>query len=71
MRVCLSRVKNSISLSQHPTGFVKFNVDRAASGKPGLVGIGGRLHNEKGEVLSMFSKHVVVNYSNEAGVLAI
>lgn len=35
---------------------MKFNVDGAASGKPGLGGIGGVFRNCKGEALMTFSK---------------
>ena len=32
-------------------GVLKFNVDRAAKGKPVLAGIGGVLRNHKGEFI--------------------
>ena len=54
-----------------PSGWIKFNVDGAAKGKPGPAGIGGVLRNDKGEVLFMFSKNVGIKESNEAEVLAI
>eukprot|EP00268_Persea_americana_P009152 TRINITY_DN13625_c0_g1_i4.p1 TRINITY_DN13625_c0_g1~~TRINITY_DN13625_c0_g1_i4.p1 ORF type:complete len:159 (-),score=28.79 TRINITY_DN13625_c0_g1_i4:37-513(-) len=53
-----------------PYGVLKFNVDGAAKGKPGLTGIEGVLRNHKGEVIYMFSKHVGINFSNETEVLA-
>ena len=43
----------------------------AARGKPGPTGAGGVLRNDKGVILSMFSKSVAVRDSNEAEVLAI
>lgn len=49
----------------------KFNIGHAVRGKAGLAGIRGVLHNSKGEVLFMFSKHVGVRNSNKAEVLAI
>lgn len=42
------------------SGILKFNVDEAAKGKPGLVGIGGVLWNFRGEV-AMLPKFVGVN----------
>ena len=56
-----------------PLGFgvLKFNVDGASRGKPGLAGIGGVFRNSRGEILLIFSKHVSVCDSNEAEVLAI
>ena len=54
-----------------PIGSVlKFNVDGAAWRNPGQVGI-GVLHNSKGIVLALFSKHVDCIESNEAEDLAI
>lgn len=47
-------------------GELKFNVDEAARGKPGLVGIGGVLRNSLGVVVTLFSKHVGIMESNEA-----
>lgn len=42
--------------------YLKSNVDGAACGKLGPVGIGGVLRNHNGEVLYMFSKHVGVRF---------
>lgn len=39
--------------------------------KSELVGIGGVLYNNKGDVLYIFSKHMGVCVSNEAEVLSI
>lgn len=52
--------------SPPPLGVLKFNVDRATRGKPGLTGIGGVLCNNNGEVLFRFSKNGGVCDSNEA-----
>lgn len=38
------------------SGVLKFNVDGAAKGKPGLAGIGRALRDDKGVVMCMFSK---------------
>lgn len=54
-----------------PSGVLEFNVDGFVRGKSGPMGIDGVLHNYKGEVLFMFSKHVSVCDSNEAEVLTI
>lgn len=51
--------------------YLKSNMDGAACGKVGPVGIGGVLRNHNGEVLYMFSKHVGVKYSDEAKFLAV
>lgn len=48
-----------------------FNVDGAARGKQVLAGIGGVLHNDKGEILFWFSKGVGIKDSNETKVSAI
>ena len=64
-------MKRSILWSPPPFGVLKFNVDGAARGKPRLAGIEGKLCNNKGEVLFMFSKHVGVCDSNEIEVFAI
>eukprot|EP00268_Persea_americana_P009153 TRINITY_DN13625_c0_g1_i5.p1 TRINITY_DN13625_c0_g1~~TRINITY_DN13625_c0_g1_i5.p1 ORF type:complete len:147 (-),score=31.41 TRINITY_DN13625_c0_g1_i5:797-1237(-) len=63
--------KMKVCWSFPPYGIPKFNVDRAAKGKPGLSGIGGVLRNHKGEVIYMFSKHAETKDSNEVEVLAI
>lgn len=54
-----------------PPGVHIFKVDGIATGKPGPTGIDGVLHNYKGEVLFMFSKHVSVCDSNEVEALTI
>ena len=59
--VCgLPKVRRSTLCSPPPLSVLKFNVDGATRGKPGPTGIGGVLHNNKGGVLFMFSKHVGV-----------
>ena len=52
-------------------GVLKFNVDGAASSKPGPARIGGVLRNHIGELLYMFSKNVGIKDSYEAEILAI
>lgn len=52
-------------------GFMKFNVDGAASGCPGEAGIGGILRNSVGETKMMFSKAIGRGDANLAEVLAI
>lgn len=47
-------------------GFVKFNVDDAARGNPGLAGIEGVLHNHTGDIMLLGSKD-----SNKVELLAI
>ncbi|MBA0726817.1 hypothetical protein Goshw_010356 [Gossypium schwendimanii] len=56
----------------HPpqSGFLKFNIDGAASGRDGLADIGGVLIKELGEVLMSFSRAVGESYSNTAELLA-
>lgn len=41
-----------------PLGFLKFNINGEARGKPRLVGIGGVFWNSTGEILFLFSEHV-------------
>ncbi|OMO58103.1 hypothetical protein CCACVL1_25585 [Corchorus capsularis] len=52
-------------------GVLKFNVDGAAKGKPGLAGICGILRNHQGNTLAKFSKSIGIAESNEAELLAI
>ena len=66
-----TKVRIYVLWSPPPLGMLKFNVGGAARGKPGLASIRGVLHNDKGEVLFMFSKYVGARDSNEAEVLAI
>ena len=54
-----------------PSGWLKFNIDGAAKGKPAPAGIGKVIMNDKGEVLFMFSKNAGIKESNEAEVLSI
>ena len=65
------KVKRSTLWSSPPLGVLTFNVDGATRGKPGPTGIGGVLHNNKGGVLFMFSKHVGICDSNEAKMSSI
>lgn len=52
-------------------GFVKFNVEGAAKGKPGTGGNSGSLEICEGEVLMMLCKNIGIKDSNKVGVLAI
>ena len=52
-------------------GFMKFNVDGAARGKPGPAGIGGVLRDVDGKVWMEFSNSIGVSESNEAEICAI
>ncbi|XVF77973.1 hypothetical protein PTKIN_Ptkin14bG0090800 [Pterospermum kingtungense] len=52
-------------------GMVKFNVDGSSFGKPGPAGIGGVLRNHKGNELMSFSKHIGMEDSNVAEIMAI
>lgn len=56
---------------QAPPCLLKFNVDGAARGKPGLAGVGQILCNSNGVVFIMFLKHMGYMDSNEAEVVAI
>ena len=66
-----SKERILVSLSPPPLGFLKFDINRAARGKPGLVGIEGVLHDGKAEVLFQFSKNADVEDPNEVEVMAI
>lgn len=66
-----SKERILVSLSPPPLGFLKFDINCAARGKPGLVGIGGVLHDGKAEVLFQFSKNADVEDPNEVEVMAI
>lgn len=65
------KVSFFVAWSLPGVGELKFNVDGAARGKPGLVGIGGVLRDSASFVFGMFSKHVGIKESNKAEVLAI
>lgn len=54
-----------------PLGSCKFNVDGAARGKPGPAGIGGVLHDDRGNMLAAFSESVGSMESNEIELRAI
>lgn len=65
------KVKKQEQWSPPPAGVLQFNVDGAARGKPGPVGIGGVLRNHEGIIFLSFSSSIEVKDSNEAEVLAI
>ena len=54
-----------------PIGFLKFNVDGSAHGKPGPTGIGGVLRDHDGNTRFLFAKSIGVNDSNYAELRAI
>lgn len=67
---CMRRVskdrKPIVGWVKPPLGSFKFNVDRAAFGKPGPAGIGGVLHDNRGRMVLDFSEFVAIMESNEA-----
>ncbi|EOY03714.1 Uncharacterized protein TCM_018827 [Theobroma cacao] len=50
---------------------MKFNVDGVAQGCPGDAGIGGVMHDDKGQIKVLFSKSIGIGDSNLAEVKAI
>ncbi|XVF06146.1 hypothetical protein REPUB_Repub06bG0022400 [Reevesia pubescens] len=54
-----------------PPIFLKFNVDSASKGKPGPVGIGSVLRDDKGLVKMILSKSIRVANFNLAELLAL
>lgn len=66
-----SKERRIITWSSHSMWALKFNVDKAAGGKPEPTGIGGALCNDKWVISCMFSKSIVVRDSNEVDVFAI
>lgn len=65
------RVPKIVSWAPPYGGKLKFNMDGAAKGKPGLAGVGGVLRNNHGVVMAIISKSAGVKKSNEAEVIAI
>ena len=63
MKTGALKKKGIVSWCSPPCGVLKFNVDGATKGKPGLAGTGGVLGNHKGQVLFMFSKGLANNKS--------
>lgn len=49
---------------------LKFNIDEAAKGKPGLIGIGGVLHNNKGNCWSCYLSMWALRIQIEIEVMA-
>lgn len=68
LRCCPFKEKEKEFWLSH--GMLKFNIDGAPRGKLGLTGIGGVFRDSNRQVLIMFSKHIGVENSNEAEVLA-
>ena len=54
-----------------PSGFLKLNVDGSAFGKPGLARIGRALRDDRGWIITMFSKPIGIQESNKAELMAI
>lgn len=67
----LSKDRRVLRWTPPLVGLLKFNIDGAARGKLGSVGIDGVLRDSNGLVLMLFSKHVGVMDSNESEVLPI
>ncbi|XP_022769485.1 uncharacterized protein LOC111312959 [Durio zibethinus] len=63
----------SVGRASYPPseGFLNFNVDGAARGKPGQSGCGGVPRNEEGQVVALFSGPLGIQDSNIAELMAI
>ncbi|XWS63854.1 hypothetical protein CRYUN_Cryun06bG0137300 [Craigia yunnanensis] len=73
---CFSRgqiKKNRIYVAWIPLieNCLKFNIDGSAIGKPGPIGCGGILQNERGTILALFFGPLGIMDSNVAEVMAI
>eukprot|EP00253_Pinus_taeda_P006221 PITA_06221 len=57
----------------HPPlkGFLKFNIDGASEGNPGLAGHGGVLRDDKGDILFIFHDHLGKATNNMADSMAM
>lgn len=66
--ICGRKERRVVSRSPPPIGVLRFNVDKADRGKPGIAGV---LHNFMGEAVLMLSKNVDVKEFNEAEVMEI
>lgn len=64
-----SRPRVSWQLPQ--MGVFKWKTDGASRGNPGHVGMGGVLHDEKGQKLCSFSSYIGVKGTNEAEFMAM
>lgn len=51
-------MKKFICQAPPTPSLLKFNVDEAANGKPGPMGVKGVLRNTNGIVIALFSKHM-------------
>ncbi|XP_022774106.1 uncharacterized protein LOC111316412 [Durio zibethinus] len=67
----MKAVKKHIIWTPPPLGAWKINVDGSAIGKRGPTGIGGVVENHKGQILLLFSKHIGIQDSNFAELLAV
>lgn len=54
-----------------PKGFLKFNIDGASKGNPGMTGHGGVLRDEKGSIIFMFYCHLGKATNNMAKLMAM
>ena len=66
-----SKVSKIVDWIPPDLGYLKFNVDGSAKGKPGPAGMGGVLRNSYGKVLCLFSVHLGTLDSNIAELFAI
>ncbi|XVE66909.1 hypothetical protein DITRI_Ditri08aG0118000 [Diplodiscus trichospermus] len=60
------KVRKSGCRERPPEGFLKFNVDGASAGNPGMGGIGGVLRDHSSKINLVFSKHIGVTDSSVA-----
>lgn len=51
--------------------YLKLNYDGSAAGNPGMAGVGGLVHNEKGVVLLSYSGPVGFGSINKAELMAL
>ena len=67
----MKKIRAALQWSKPPIGFLKFNVDGSAVGKPGPAGIGGVLRDDHENVKIVFSKAVGIMDSNLTELLAV
>jgi len=54
-----------------PLGFLKFNIDGASKGNPGVAGYGGAIIDDKGNIIVIFHSHLGNATKNMVEVMAI
>jgi len=54
-----------------PHGFLKFNIDAASKGNPGVAGYGGFIRDEKGYIQIIFHSHLGNATNNMAELMAL